>query len=202
MQFELALIPHQVENALIHQRASDGYINATAMCKAVGKNLADYARLKTTEAFLAELSSDMGIPISAIIQIIKGGNPQDQGTWVHPDVAINLGQWLSAKFAVAVARWVREWMSGQVKADLPYHIQRYMANMGAIPPTHFSMLNELIFGLIAPMEKEGYTLPENLVPDISEGKMFCKWLREEKDSNALPYLTKVFLITSTTRPSP
>jgi hypothetical protein len=30
------------------------------------------------------------------------------------------------------------------------------------------------------MEAEGYTLPENLIPDISEGKMFSKWLRDEK----------------------
>jgi hypothetical protein len=42
------------------------------------------------------------------------------------------------------------------------------------------MLNELIFGLVAPMEADGYTLPEKMMPDISEGRMFCKWLREEK----------------------
>jgi len=27
-----------------------------------------------------------------------------QGSWVHPQVAINLGQWLSAKFAVQEER--------------------------------------------------------------------------------------------------
>ncbi len=30
------------------------------------------------------------------------------------------------------------------------------------------------------MEEEGYTLPEHLVPDISTGRMFSKWLRDEK----------------------
>jgi hypothetical protein len=28
------------------------------------------------------------------------------------------------------------------------------------------------------MEIMGYTLPEHMLPDISSGKMFCKWLRD------------------------
>lgn len=62
-QFQLAVIEREVDDSHIHQRLLDGYINATALCKACGKNLADYARLKTTKEFLEELSSDMGIQI-------------------------------------------------------------------------------------------------------------------------------------------
>ena len=41
--------------------------------------------------------------------------------------------------------------------------------------------------LIGPMEHLGYTLPERLVPDISHGMMFCKWLRGKGyDTDALP----------------
>ena len=36
-QYSLSLITHQVQNSIVEQRASDGYINATAMCKAAGK---------------------------------------------------------------------------------------------------------------------------------------------------------------------
>lgn len=187
-QQNLTLIPHQVEQGIIHQRASDGYVNATAMCKATGKLLADYTRLKSTNEFLEELSSDMGIPITELIETIQGGTPQNQGTWVHPDLAINLAQWLSPKFAVQVSKWVREWLSGDKTApNLPHHLQRYMVNRGRIPSTHFSMLNELTVNLIAPLEDSGYTLPDNLVPDISEGIIFCKWLRENKGAN-----TKMF----------
>lgn len=180
MQLELTLISHTVENSLIHQRAADGYVNATAMCKAVGKNFADYRRLVVTEAFLKELSSVMGIPITTLVITVQGGNPALQGTWVHPDVAVNLGQWCSPKFAVAVAQWVREWSTGKFsKAKLPYHLERYLANRSKIPPTHFSMLSELTLALIAPMEQDGYQLPENMVPDISEGRMFSKLLRDK-----------------------
>lgn len=123
---QLALIPHRIENTLIHQRALDGYVNATAMCKAVGKQFSDYSRLKGTQDFLKELSAATGIPVTQLIQAVMGGIPELQGSWVHPDVAIHLGQWCSPKFAVAVSRWVREWVSNKISHRLPYHIQRYI----------------------------------------------------------------------------
>ncbi len=79
-------------------------------------------------------------------------------------------------------------MSGQANPGLPYHIRRYVANASQVPASHFSILNEMIFGIIAPLETRGFTVPENMMPDISEGRMFCKWLRDAKglDTNALP----------------
>ncbi|HHS9578906.1 TPA: KilA-N domain-containing protein, partial [Raoultella planticola] len=82
---------------------------------------------------------------------------------------------------VQVSRWVREWMSGErAPAELPIHLKRYMTNRGRVPHTHFSMLNELTFNLVAPLEQAGYTLPEKMVPDISEGRVFSQWLRENR----------------------
>ena len=77
---ELALIERKVDDSLVQQRLLDGYVNATALCKAAGKNFADYKRLKGTDDFLKELSSDVGIPITELIQTIIGGIPQAQGT--------------------------------------------------------------------------------------------------------------------------
>ena len=180
-QFPLALIPHEIEGSVINQRASDGYINATSMCRSVGKQINDYSRLKSTGEFLIELSADTGIPVSDLVQSFKGGSPQNQGTWVHPDIAVNLAQWLSPKFAVQVSKWAREWMSGgSASAELPVHLKRYMANRGKIPHSHFSILNEITFNLVAPLEEAGYTLPTNMVPDISQGRIFSNWLRKNK----------------------
>jgi len=67
----------------------------------------DYHKTNPTKEFLEELSKDTGIPVRSIIlteqnqgliQISQGGNPQNQGTWVHPYVSINLAQWCSPKF--------------------------------------------------------------------------------------------------------
>lgn len=197
MQFNLDLIPHEAQGSVIHQRPIDGYINATAMCRAANKAWADYRRLKTTGDYLDALSVDMGIPISELIQSVSGGFPHLQGTWVHPQAAIHLAQWLSPEFAVQVSKWVVEWMSGKSKpekAELPYHLRRYVMNHQNLPIGHFSILIEMTQSLIAPMEMMGYTLPENLLPDISMGRMFCKWLRDKHgiDTDALPTYFHVY----------
>jgi hypothetical protein len=111
-QTELALIPHTYEGQVVRQRSGDGYVNATALCKAAERAFADYNRNATTKAFLNELAAEVGIPITELVQSLTGGNPALQGTWVHPQVAIHLAQWLSPKFAVRVTQWVYDWMSG------------------------------------------------------------------------------------------
>ncbi len=187
-QIALPLVQYELEREVIHQRVRDGYVNATAMCKAAGKSWADYNRLGATQAFLTALSVDMGIPISGIVHSIRGGDPTLQGTWVHPQVAINLAQWLSPQFAVKVTQWVVDWMSGKIPGgNLPYHLRRYMGNMTNVPVGHFSMLNEMTIGLIAPLEQMGYTLADRMIPDISEGRMFSKWLRNNgHDPDSMP----------------
>lgn len=179
LQLQTGFIDRVTDEGIVGQRATDGYFNATAMCKAAGKLIADYGRLTSTREFLNELSSDMGIPISGLVQTVKGGQPQQQGTWVHPQVAINLAQWLSPKFAVLVSKWVMEWMSGTIRQpSLPYHLQRYLVNMPNVPYGYFSMLNEVTLSLIGPLESLGYTVSSSMIPDISLGRTFSKHLRE------------------------
>jgi KilA domain-containing protein len=190
MQLNLALIPHQVGGEIIQQRAKDGYINATAMCKAAGKLWYEYRRATSTENFLEALEADTGISRNELIQSLRGGH-EGQGTWVHPQVATHLAQWLSPEFAVKVSRWVYDWMSGRARperVELPYHLRRYVVNSGNVPVGHFSILVEMTQMLIGPMEMMGYTLPEGMLPDISMGRMFCKWLRDKHgvDTDALP----------------
>lgn len=176
---QAGFIDRIVDEDVIPQRVTDGYVNATAMCKSCGKLFANYSQNSTTKEFLSALAADIGIPISEIIQTLKGGVPQFQGTWVHPLVAINLGQWLSPKFAVLVSKWVFEWQSGNLQSpNLPYHLRRYMANMSNIPYGYFSMLNEVTLALIGPLEQMGYTLPANMIPDGSLGRVFSDYLRK------------------------
>lgn len=188
-QLSLSLIAHKVQDSVVEQRAADGYINATAMCMAAGRRIAKYMENDGTAEFLAELSADVRIRTSELVQTSKGGPPHLQGTWVHPQVALHLAQWLSPKFAVQVSRWVHDWMSGKGQpTKLPYHLERHMLNLGKIPSGYFSVLQEMTNALVAPMEAQGYRLPEQMMPDISHGKMLCKHLREEFgiDTDGLP----------------
>lgn len=195
MQDHFDLIPHVIEKEIIQQRVQDGYINATAMCKAAGKRWNDYFRLDATQDFLRALSVNTGITAfeqnQGLVQSRAGSPENGGGTWVHPQVAINLAQWLSGEFAVRVSQWVYDWMSGKNKSgmsNLPYHLQRYLLNNEQVPAGYFSILAELSIILIAPLERLGYLLPPEIVPDISSGRLFCKWLREVKniDTNSLP----------------
>ena len=184
VQLELfPVIDRKTDTAIIPQRATDGYVNATAMCKAVGRVWNDYFRLNSTKPFIDELSNATGVTRSALVQTIglaeAGGNAHLQGTWAHPQVAIHLGQWLSPKFAVIVSQWVTEWMSGNIRGEIPYHLRRYMANMNNVPYGYFSMLNEVTLSLIGPMEQRRYTVSSAMIPDISLEKTFSKFLRDE-----------------------
>ena len=190
-QLALPLISHKVKEFSIDQRANDGYVNATALCKATDKQLGHYLENDRTKAFLEALNSDIGIPISELVQTIKGGVSNLQGTWVHPQVAINLGQWASPKFAVLVTKWVFEWMNGDGAHNyrFPYHIRRYLINRSKMRPTHFSMLDQMTIKLLGPLESKGYIIPDRLMPDISLGKMFSQWLR---DNDYDPYDDDIF----------
>ena len=101
----ISTVNREFNGVKITQR-SNGYFDATAMCKATGKLFADYRRLKATQEFLVELERFMGIPIDRIIQMVNDGANEGRGTWIEPHAAINLAQWCSPRFAVLVSDWV------------------------------------------------------------------------------------------------
>lgn len=69
--FETSLIKHEEAGEVIYQRLQDGYVNATAMCKACGKEMREYNRLPSTKEFKEELSRSVGIPTTELSQLIQ-----------------------------------------------------------------------------------------------------------------------------------
>ncbi len=117
----MKMIIHEVKGVQVSQRRQDGYINATQMCKANNKKWYEYWRLPNTQRYLIALANDLGLDIivnnpkrdnyaSALVETFRGGNSQ-QGTWVHPEVAVDLATWISVEFRILVNRWIREWMT-------------------------------------------------------------------------------------------
>lgn len=115
-------------------------VNATEMAKPFGKLVGDWLRLKTTTEFTEALSTDMQIPISALIQVVKGGNGE-QGTWMHEDVALEFARWLSPSFAI--------WCNKRIKELLQY-------GMTATQPTLEQMINnpDLVISLATQLKNE------------------------------------------------
>lgn len=197
-QYSLTLIHREVNNSVIDQRTSDGYINATELCKAAEKRWHNYVRNESTGHFLRALEAKTQISVMDLIQEVRSpdGVPS---TWVHPKVAINLAQWLSADFAVQVSEWVYDWMTGngapKAPVQLPHHLNRYLHNDAQVPPGYFSILQETALSLFGPLHNVGFEVPKGWVPDISVGKLFCAWLRDERsiDTDALPTYSHDYL---------
>ena len=96
------------EGVEIQRRPADGYVNATAMCKAGGRRWNHYQANDRTEGYIAALAADAGIPATGnpgLIDSIKGGRPELQGTWIHPRLAVDLARWISPAFAVWMDGW-------------------------------------------------------------------------------------------------
>lgn len=110
---EFPIIRRTVNDTFIALRLTDGYVNATALCEACDKNLEDYICLEATKEFMKELSKETNMQVSQLMQPFTSGNPTINGTWVHPQLAINLAQWASPQLGITVPQWVFLWMSEQ-----------------------------------------------------------------------------------------
>jgi len=109
-----------LNNIVITSRPIDHYVNATQLCQAGGKKFNDWLRLDTTKELINELSPEAGIPASGLVETKRGGNDKSkQGSWIHPDLSIQLAQWISPKFAIQISKWVRTLFNkGSVEIDI------------------------------------------------------------------------------------
>jgi hypothetical protein len=113
----LALLPVQPATLIearewnghpIHRRQVDGYVNATAMCRAGGRRWNHYATNERTSEYLRALSRSAGIPADLLVASITTGPNHLRGTWVHPRLAVDLARWISPAFAVWMDGWFLE----------------------------------------------------------------------------------------------
>jgi hypothetical protein len=101
------------DNYQLEYREIDGFINITNLCKAGGKEFKSWNRIDKTKRFLEVLSSAVNIHTADLILVGSGSkytNDTKNHTWVHPQVAINIAQWISPEFDVLVSKWVYEIM--------------------------------------------------------------------------------------------
>ncbi len=96
----------KINNVVVVARDVDGYVDATALCKAASKNFSKWYENKRSAEFLKVLSKKLDLPICELVKISTGGIVRH--TWVHRKVAYDIAQWSSPEFAVQVAMWLDE----------------------------------------------------------------------------------------------
>lgn len=90
----------------------DGYINVTQLCQAGKKGeIKNWNQTKKSKDFMESLSRSVGIPTDRLMQTVSNGLNELRGTWAHPQVAINIAQWISSDFDVQVSQWVFQLMT-------------------------------------------------------------------------------------------
>lgn len=116
---ETNILAHQLHGVSVGMQKADGYVNATRACEAY-KNAAGkyktpthWLQTKRAKAYLEYFSSVNGIPLTGLVMVRQGGTPEEQGTWIHPDLAIAFGTWLSVEFEYQLTQWVKEWEQGR-----------------------------------------------------------------------------------------
>ena len=112
---------------------NDGYIFATGLCKIVKKQVGGWLRLNETKELIKKLESEKHIQL---VEIYKGNTSKyNQGTWIHPDLGIQLAKWCSSNFSLQVSKWqeqLEEQLEEQIKlnVELQKKTEEYMIEIG------------------------------------------------------------------------
>lgn len=108
-------LTHRVGVLEVTQRAKDGYINATELCRVyetktkIKREPREWFETNRANRFIELVSDQTGISPYELYQVKRGGDKS--GTWIHPDLATPFASWLSPEYELMVSRWVQEWMN-------------------------------------------------------------------------------------------
>lgn len=100
----------------------DGYLNATAIAAHFGKQPRDYLKTEQTQQYIAALAENLSVKTkiltkeNQIVSVKRGGD--EQGTWLHPKLAIHFARWLDPKFAVWCDEQIEQLLSGSLQPKL------------------------------------------------------------------------------------
>lgn len=121
------------------QKGDSVMVNATEMAKPFGKRCNDFLSTKQTKELISSSSAKTGISATGLVTVNQGGN--NQGTWMHEDLALVFAQWLSPDFYL--------WCNDRIKELLQY-------GMTATQPTLEQMINnpDLVISLATQLKSE------------------------------------------------
>jgi hypothetical protein len=89
---------------------SNGYINATKMCRDHNKHYEHWNKSKQSKKIIRELTKNMNTaPNKIIIKVSDGENTLVHGTYVPPMLMVRIAHWISPGSAIEVGLWIEEW---------------------------------------------------------------------------------------------
>ena len=149
----------------------DGYLNATMIASHFGKLPKDYLKSEQTQQYISTLAEKLSVRRKILtkenqVVIVKRGGIE-QGTWLHPKLAVHFARWLDPKFAVWCDEQIEQILSGSLtpRKALPSgltHEQQEQVKalhrmlVGAVPREHQAKLAITLWSSIKSKFKVGY----------------------------------------------
>ncbi len=84
----------------------EGWVNATQTAKQFQKDVRGYTRSKQFESYANALANKLDCDVQNLHITQKGNSDFEQGTFLHPKLAVDFARWISSEFAL--------WMDEQI----------------------------------------------------------------------------------------
>lgn len=100
----------------------NGYLNATKIAKHYGKQVRDYLINNRTQDYIRALNEHLSEAVKTaseqnqLVIVVKGGKSAEQGTWLHPKLAIDFARWLNPRFAVWCDMQIERMLTGSAQS--------------------------------------------------------------------------------------
>lgn len=119
----------------------------------------------------------------------KKGEGKNREVWIHPKLAISFAMWLSREFEMMVSEWVEQWLFASQKPATQepinlhpyqrvwYERLRLFEEKTELPKGRWCVFEE-IGKLMRKLESKNVILHDRATIEISVGKTWCYWLRE------------------------
>lgn len=145
-------------------KRSDGYVDATAACRACQKEFKFYRRMESTNKYLECLAKTLSKEIDELVCTDRG-----IGTWVHPSVALDLGRWLRTDFAI----WMDAWILEEINKSTAVQPKRLYKNQLEIRSE--TQLHESVVKFIRDRFPDALILPSLGESGDDEEKRLANW---------------------------
>jgi KilA-N domain len=137
------IILHQIQGIAVGLDKKDGYLNVTKLCiaynlqKNATKKPGNWLRTQRAKDYISYLATVSQKRETELVIVKQGGSPDEQGTWIHPDLAIPFGTWLSVEFEYAVSRWIQEWHKTKDLQKFPERLTGVVSKDPALAAVEF-----------------------------------------------------------------
>lgn len=122
------IILHQFGSVAVGFDSKDGFIDATAISSAYRaktgkrKDPQDWVKTKQTQEYIKFVSEVTNISVTELVSSKHG-----VGTWIHPDLAVAYGTWLSPEYQYIVTKVIQDWHERKSLKQFPQEVT------GALP---------------------------------------------------------------------